>query len=142
MRPMLHLMACVLLIVAEGGKDKDKQADDSLMGTWKVVSLESDGRAIDVSKTPLHVFKDGKMRMSDSKDTYIYKLDPSKKPATLDFYWEKLGAEETHQGIYELKGDELKWCYATTAGFNRPKEFTGKPGYANQTLKRVKNDKP
>jgi uncharacterized protein (TIGR03067 family) len=70
-----------------------------------------------------------------------FKLDPAKKPKTIDMTAEKAKQEQV-LGIYELKDDDLKLCFAKGGG-ERPTEFISKAG-TNQTvivLKRVKAKK-
>ena len=73
------------------------------------------------------------------------KVDASQKPAHLDF---KLSENPNNPddvgkslvGIYEVKGDELKWCFVLPDRSDRPKDFKSESGSGqiNATLKREK----
>jgi uncharacterized protein (TIGR03067 family) len=101
-----------------------------LIGTW----IAKDGEFQGVRMTPAGL-KDMKWVFTADKVTYsvfgkkleaTYSLQPSANPKTFDFK----GPETAIQGIYEVKGDELKVCYAAT---ERPSAFaTG--GTSQDTL--------
>jgi uncharacterized protein (TIGR03067 family) len=138
MRLTIGLAACVLLVAAEG---KDKKAGDPLAGTWKVESIVANGQEREQGKGALYTYKDGKMtRKSPRGEQHsTYKLDPSKKPATIDVTAQ--GGQRdgmTMKGIYEVKGDELKICLAFMPDAERPKAFASEDGSGNilLTLKR------
>jgi len=138
MRLTIGLAACVLLIAAEG---KDKKAADPLTGTWKVTSLEVGGMDVEQAKGSLFTFKDGKLTMKSEQGerTSTYKLDTSKKPATIDTT-SKNGDQEgrTRKGIFEVKGDELTLC-VTFQGDDRPTKFASEDaGVGLIKLKREK----
>jgi uncharacterized protein (TIGR03067 family) len=69
-----------------------------------------------------------------------FKLDPSSMPKFIDFKVEA-GSEKNseYEGIYELKGDELRIC-ASVVSRNRPDEFKTKEG-SNRVLFVLKRDK-
>ncbi len=73
-----------------------------------------------------------------------FKLDPTKKPKTIDMTVTE-GRREQDQGkelhgIYELTKDGLKWCTSEPGGTERPKEFATKEGTRDLfvTLKKEK----
>jgi uncharacterized protein (TIGR03067 family) len=138
MKPMIAFVACVLLL---GADDKAKKADP-LSGTWKVSSLVAGGEEREQAKGSVYTFKDGTLTMKgmrgERKSTY--KLDASKKPATIDMT-AKGGQRDgmTTKGIFEVKGDELKLCFDFMGGDERPKMFDGSNGsMVLVTLKREK----
>jgi uncharacterized protein (TIGR03067 family) len=139
MRLTIGLAACVLLIAAED-KGKDKKAD-ALTGTWKVTSLEVGGMDVEQAKGSLFTFKEGKLTMKSERGERVstYKIDASKKPATIDTTAQ--GGQQdgmTRMGIYEVKGDDLTLCIAFM-GDERPKKFTGEEaGIGLIKLKREK----
>ena len=63
------------------------------------------------------------------------KLDTSKTPHTIDVVLPGTGGMSA-LGIYEVKGDDLSWCFADP-GKDRPTKLSGKD-YTLMTFKRVK----
>jgi uncharacterized protein (TIGR03067 family) len=149
MNVTIGLATCILLVAAEG---KDTKKDDPLAGSWKVSSLVAGGNDVAQFKGTIYTFKDGMLTMKGARGERksTYKIDASKKPATLDMT-AKGGMRDgmTTQAIFEVKDDELKICTAFMGG-DRPKEFSGsEQGMALITLKRdsaakadTKTDKP
>ncbi len=130
MRLAIGLAAFVLLVAAEG-KTKDGKTTDSLTGTWKVVSLVADGEERDQAKGTTMIFKDGKMTRQSPRgeQTSTYKVDTSKKPATIDMTGQTgKQAGQTRKGIFEVKGDELKICMTFLPDADRPKGFASEAG--------------
>jgi uncharacterized protein (TIGR03067 family) len=130
MRLMLGLAACVLLVAAED-KDKGAKAGDPLTGTWKVVKLVADGQERDQAKGSTFVYKDGKMTRKGPRgeQTSTYKIDTTKKPATIDMTAESgQRAGVTSKGIFEVKGDELKICFGFMPDAERPKALASEAG--------------
>jgi uncharacterized protein (TIGR03067 family) len=101
---------------------------DQLQGTWKVVSLEMDGRSLAESGS---ISIKGKTFASSGMGAAYegtVKLNQSAVPKTFDLKF-TTGPEKgnTNRGIYELNGDVWKICLATR-GSTRPKEFAAPPG--------------
>jgi uncharacterized protein (TIGR03067 family) len=123
-------------------------ADDAkkLQGTWEVVELIAYGKKVDLKtiKGTKFVFAKDKLTVQPANDkleefvtrNFTFKLDPKKQPAEVDLT--VLDAKDkgfVSPGIYELKGDSLRWCQsdATTkpvkvnpfaeAAPERPKSF-------------------
>jgi uncharacterized protein (TIGR03067 family) len=133
--------ACVLAagLPARGDDDK-KDAEKELRhleGAWKVVSREVDGTKVpdeEIKKLTLNIAAGGKAALL-SDGTAVAKADltvfPAKKPKEIDLL---LGEGENKgkiaRGIYELKDDMLRICYAQP-GRDRPTEFSSKPGSGN-----------
>jgi uncharacterized protein (TIGR03067 family) len=145
MKLTLGLAACILLAGADT-KPKDKKAGDPLTGAWKVVSLVADGQERDQAKGTVFTYKDGKVTRKGPRgeQTSTYKIDDSKKPATIDMTAQG-GMRDgmTSKGIFEVKGDELKICVAFMPDAERPKEFASEAGSGNIliVLKRDSGDK-
>lgn len=123
------------------GDDPDdafKEELKALAGTWKAVSIETDGK-----KAPEDILKQVVMTRDESGKTVIRrgdmvvleatvkKLDPSKKPKTIDTE-QTVGENKgkTIQGIYEIDGNTLRVCLAPP-GKERPSEFSAKAGSGN-----------
>ena len=110
----------------EGGFDAAK-----MVGTWSYVSGEKNGQ-----KLAKDHFKDGKVIITrdtitlegeQGKFVIKYTLDAAKKPATLSMEITEgsQGVGAKANGIVEVKGDELKLCYALEGG-DAPRDFTAK----------------
>jgi len=111
----------------DNAPDKGKPDKEKIQGTWIVVSLkgwddkgkELEGEQVDkiaqlIKEKKLKVMFTGeKLTLSgfpDETPSSNYKLDPSKKPKTIDAVDDK----ETQKGIYTLDGKELKLCFGIT----------------------------
>lgn len=124
----LVLAACVL--GANAGDKKDKFDAAKLVGVWTYVSGEKNGEKIDKSH-----FNDSKVTVT--KDTITlegpsgkfvikYTLDTAKSPVTvaMEMTESPFGAGAKAKGIVEVKGDELKLCYAAMG--DAPTKFATK----------------
>jgi uncharacterized protein (TIGR03067 family) len=143
MKRTIGLLVCIVLIAADA---KDKKSADPIVGTWKVQSVKVGGMDIEQFKDGTFTFKDGKLAMKTMRGerTSEYKIDASKKPATIDLTAK--GGQRDGQvtkGIYEVKGDDLKICIGFMPDTERPKMFTdGEADLALITLKRDAGAKP
>ena len=152
---MITMRGYAVLVLAAG---LSLAADDSrkgpldmdyakLEGTWRVVSLEIEGKKIpeETIKDSRLIIKGKEFTMKEKIATYRgnFSTDPSKKPKTIDMKFTE-GPEKgnTSLGIYELDGDNLKLCLTITAK-DRPAEFAAKPrsGLGHEVLKREKPKK-
>jgi uncharacterized protein (TIGR03067 family) len=141
----MGLAACLLLVAAEG-KDKDGKAEHPFDGVWKVEKLVANGNEIDAAKGSKFTFKGSKLtRQAEEQDeTYSFKIDPSKKPATVDFVPDQ-GEQKgkTLKGVYKLQGDELHLALSLDPDAKRPADL---PKESDElvliTLKRDKGDSP
>jgi uncharacterized protein (TIGR03067 family) len=105
---------------------------DKLQGTWKVVSLERDGKAAPdeaIREQDPWIIKGDKIVMDEkAKDgTSTYKVDPAKTPKTIDVASHDRGVKSV-PGIYSVEGDTLKVCLSSPANKERPTEFSAKEG--------------
>ena len=132
---------CAFFIVAilclvgcdDTGKTSPSRAGDDkseLEGTWELVYFERDGKEI--------------MLQNDTKfiaagDTFIvkradevlaagtFKLDPDKQPKTSETtYTEGRDKGKTFKAIYQVDGDTVKFCRASSSDDERPTEFKTK----------------
>jgi uncharacterized protein (TIGR03067 family) len=107
---------------APAQKDLSATGDISkLQGTWSVVSGESIGEA-----APKGAFDGATVMFTGTKATLLgkegtFEVDDSKRPRWIEFA--RAGSKQV--GIYELSGDDLKFCVGPTD--DRPKEFKTKP---------------
>jgi uncharacterized protein (TIGR03067 family) len=164
MKRTIGLAMCVLLFVAADDKDKDKdkkaddkpaaekksedkksedkKADDPLQGTWKVTALSTNGKEDGVTPNHTLTFSKGNLvtKVNDKPlGRSRYKTDTTQKPATIDVtIIGGYAAGKVLKGIYEVKGDELKYAITMSDGEDRPTEFDHKKFVSIYTLKRVK----
>jgi uncharacterized protein (TIGR03067 family) len=121
-----------------------RKDEDSVVGTFTVVVLERNG-----VKASAAELKTMKVIQTKEKWTFhingmviegVEKFDPKKKPKQVDStYLNTVWKGRTVQGIYEVRGDRLKYCWAPF-GKARPGEFSAGPGSGRTmlVLKRVK----
>lgn len=117
-----------------------------LKGTWKIVFAVRDGVESDRLGNLSTVTFDGSNYTwsSGKRPGTIMKLDPTKKPKTVDYQvTEGVDKGKTDLAIFEIEGDTLKDCFAP-AGAERPKEFVSMPGSGHTLIiyKRVKSAPP
>ena len=146
---MTSLLAAAAAIAADDAKgpEKDKAG---LQGTWRAVTsvMDGDQQPEDEVKAHTLVFSGDTMTVNKSGDMVMkgkVTLDPAQKPGHLDFKLEENPANpddvgKSLVGIYEVKGDELKWCFVLPDRSERPKEFKSESGSGQiyATLKREK----
>jgi uncharacterized protein (TIGR03067 family) len=131
----------------DAGADKARKEYALFEGTWKIVSLEVDGK-----KVPEKLFQGARLTLvgnrhslTEGKVTYkgTYQVDLDKNPKQIDITFTE-GPEKgkTILGIYELDGDTYRLCIAM-AGKERPTEFVsnGARGHVLEVLRRDKGDK-
>jgi internalin A len=135
-------------VVEAKRKEPVKSDDELLPGTWKVVSVEQDGKKSSTEQPRMTKW----ILNGDKKAIVVryegdkvlgfmgYKLDPSTQPKSIDLQPTKGPA---YKGIYRLQGDRLTICYdewrikegrslngEPRKAFvsERPKEFAFSPG--------------
>src|SRR5262245_8845603 len=131
-RPVLVILV-VGLLLGGGPPDEVKKEKEKLIGAWKVVSLESDGK-----KVPAQALKD--LRYIFTADSLTrkkgekaesgagYKLDPSKSPKWIDMTGVTDGKEQSIPALYKLDGDTLTLCFRS--------DYKKKDGKPNEVQKR------
>jgi uncharacterized protein (TIGR03067 family) len=139
------------LAADDNGPDKGKTDQEKIQGTWIVISMKAWEKGKEVKNEQFdkiaQLIKEKKLKVmfTGEKLTYSgfpdeissnYKLDPSKKPKTIDVVDDK----EPQKGIYSLDGKELRLCSGGTNHQThfpdkekvtpgaRPKDFTNQPG--------------
>lgn len=137
MFPRVALVAGCCFVLSAVASSQDAGADvKKLQGEWIMAAMVYDGK--DGPEETLKAFRrkveGDKYTVTITKGDAVqtvkgsFKLDPSKKPATLDVTTkDKNGDDVTIQGIYELTGDTHKICMAPKDQA-RPTEFTSTEG--------------
>jgi uncharacterized protein (TIGR03067 family) len=124
----LLLIAAGLLAAPVPAQDATKDKTN-IEGTWEVMSAVREGKPRDDIKGDKLIFKDGKLTIKNMKkkkdENGTYKLDPGKKPKTIDLTQD--GSDKTLKGIYELKGDKLTICVSPPDS-ERPDKFESLEG--------------
>jgi uncharacterized protein (TIGR03067 family) len=126
-------------------KDPVKEDMKKLEGEWVIESYIQGGQ--DFSAT----FGAGKMTRTISGNRwtttsngqvtpYTFRIDPGKKPKTIDITMGGEGKQQTFLCIYEVEGDTLKLCQAQ-AGQNRPAKFEAANGNDILTVAKRKKAK-
>jgi uncharacterized protein (TIGR03067 family) len=142
------LAAAVALVGADAAKDSPKEESKELQGTWRTVSLTYNGKEMPrygggklkfvIKGEVITVEADAAVKKEYAKLKFV--PDPSTTPKCLDLT--VVGGSQKDavlEGIYELKGDELKLC-AKVFGKDRPTKFESPEGesVALLVLKREK----
>jgi uncharacterized protein (TIGR03067 family) len=132
MKVRLFLALTVGLLLAADADDAKKELE-KLAGTWDVVSVERDGKAMpaDKVKGSTLTIKGDKyvVKLGDMTIEGIYKVDPAQKPKAIDAT--RTNGDDkgkTLLGIFTLEGDDLKMCFNGPSNKDRPKEFNAKSG--------------
>ena len=133
------LFLCVLcgtLLAADGPADSKKESKDAgaLQGTWQVTRQDiGDQPTAQDPTTHRLVFSGKEFRLMEGDNEVAkgtFKLDPAASPHTIDMditeSSEPDAAGKVALGIYELKGDDLKWCSAQPGSDQRPTKFDTK----------------
>jgi uncharacterized protein (TIGR03067 family) len=127
----LHLLLLApiagLLLAAD---DPIPKGLEKCQGTWVMDSLVVEGKDIpqaNLKKTKLTIKGDKYTFVNvDVTNKGVYKVDPTKKPMTLDIVVaEGPDKGKTLSGIYEVDGDSLKICLSIKGNL-RPEAFASK----------------
>lgn len=129
--------------------DAVKKEQKKLQGDWQIVRSEEDGQpTADFIVQNLKInIKGNQLTLKGVEDLVerfgkvTLSVDPGAKPKIMDF--KVVAGNEKgnrHDGIYELKEDQLKICVTTANGGDRPDQFKTKAG-SNRLLVVLKRDK-
>jgi len=103
-----------------------KKGPAELQGTWKLVSVEINGKPFDVGQgQPRWAIKGDKIRYA-GEDLAVLTADPKATPKTLDLSF--LSPKKAYEGIYTVEKDTLKICLnGQSDGLKeRPQDFSTK----------------
>jgi len=136
------LAAAIALPVLETDRDARKKAVEKelklLEGTWDVVALGEPEKDDDPKVIGLrYIFSGGTFKFEHGGERMgggTIRVDPSRSPKTLDL---TLRDRSTFLAIYDLRGDELRWCMGYF-GIDRPTRFSAKDKWSYGRLRRVK----
>lgn len=127
-------------VLTAGDEDAIKKDRKLMAGTWRVLSIERDGKkttAEQLEKTRSIINVDGSAMVQREGKTIIkgnFKIDPTKKPKQSEAtYTEGELKGKTVLGIYEVDGENMRICYALP-GKDRPTEFSSKEGSGHVLL--------
>jgi uncharacterized protein (TIGR03067 family) len=137
------LFAALLLAVVEPPADPTKLTPEQMLqGTWKLVSAQRRGENVPAKEVEgLRVVITGKkliVKEPKRSEVATFKVDTTKKPLAIDLTSEK-NPDKAVLGIFEVKGDTLKLCWAKSGG-PRPTEFSTKKG-ADEVLFVLRREK-
>ena len=147
MRTISFVGALTFVLLAgsiRAADDKDKFDAGKIVGTWTYVSGEKNGAKVDADSLKGGTVKITKetitLESPQGKFVIKYTLDTKTSPVSLamEMTESPFGAGAMSKGIIEVKGDELKLCYATEG--DAPKKFETKEG-SNSNLFVLKKSK-
>lgn len=118
----------LMLPAADSKEDAAKKDLDKLQGTWKMASLEVDGKTVpeDKLKSSTLTIKGDKYIISVNDKTYETQLtlDATEKPKTIDMkFLDGANKDKTALGIYKIDGETFTMCRALNPGQARPQDF-------------------
>jgi uncharacterized protein (TIGR03067 family) len=137
--PMFLTVAISLVSLAQLSAAPDKPPKkkpvktdaEKLQGTWKLVTIENNGKTGPAPANTQILFQGKKFIIKNGDKVRVestFTLDPAKKPKTIDFQISKgPGRDKTLYGIYDLDGDKLKLCLNEGQRGGRPTEFATPP---------------
>jgi uncharacterized protein (TIGR03067 family) len=133
-----------LSTAAPAPKD-DKEDMKKFEGDWTFTAWESAGQSLppearDIAKWSVKGDKYS-FEMGEEKEEGTIKLDPAKKPATIDFTITSGRDKGKDQpGIYKVDGDTITICLARPGAKERPSDFksTEENGFILVTVKKAK----
>src|SRR5262245_49013674 len=138
------MAACGLALLA----DTPAKEKEALQGTWRATEEEKAGeKRPDPSEKSITFEKDAFTIKQKDRVRYkgTFKIDPSKKPKTIDLTLEEPDRlkGKVSLGVYEVKGDTLKWAFGDPDSTDRPKsvDTTKDTKFLLLTMEREKKKK-
>jgi uncharacterized protein (TIGR03067 family) len=133
---LLLVLVAGVVVAADAPKDAAKADLKKMQGTWQAVQVTYNGKehpGLTGGKLKFVIKGDvvtveAEARLKKEYAKLKFTLDPSTKPGSLDIG--VLGGSQkgsNFEGLYELKGDELKFC-AKILGMDRPTKFASPAG--------------
>jgi uncharacterized protein (TIGR03067 family) len=119
LRLSITALTCLLVLVSAWADDKEeasKKEQEKFQGEWKLVSQEDILLKINGVE---YVFTAGEM-----KEKGKMKFNPATKPAQVDVdITEGTDSGKKQVGIYEMKDETFKLCFAKAGETKRPEKF-------------------
>jgi uncharacterized protein (TIGR03067 family) len=142
-------IACLLIAVlpalapARAADDKPAEKLAALQGTWKLVALESDGKARDLPENPPRWIIKGDKVLYGGTELAGLSADATTAPKCLDLNFRE--PKRVYEGIYAVEKDTLKVCVnrQTEGVKDRPTSFAtqDKPDWRLLVFEREKDAK-
>jgi uncharacterized protein (TIGR03067 family) len=137
----LQLCAVVLLLIspilASAG-----EAPSELQGTWKLVSVETQGESKELGERQPRLVIKGDTATHAGAKTATMTVDTTATPKIIDL--RLVNPDRTYEGIYSVEGDTLKICVnkQTEGAKERPESFSTKnhDSWTLLVFERDKND--
>ena len=117
-------------MAADEPKAGHRAAVEQLRGSWRPESVTESGRRLtgadlEAYKGMTLTIQEGKSTLKAADGTVLsaceLEVDAGRDPKTFDAKEvEGLGVGRIYKGVWEVKGDTLKWCFSTK---DRPKGF-------------------
>jgi uncharacterized protein (TIGR03067 family) len=136
MAALFFLLGLRSLTASPDNGDRDNgemRSDDSLQGTWVIVSFEFAGQkqVPPGAQQMFFTFDRGKVFVHDGtrREEGAYRMENGRKPKGLDLIGPKGRGNDTEvsKGIYTIEGDILKLAFAAgNPRAERPNSFDGK----------------
>jgi len=143
---IVSLFAAVRSQAAEDNEEAVAKDLQAFKGTWRLSSKEEDGKKFSEEEIKdVIATSDGSGKVSVRRGDKVInegtvKLDPTKKPKTIDVtFTEGERKGQTVLGIYEIDGGAFQVCVARP-GDERPTEFSAQAG-SGRTLVVYKREK-
>lgn len=138
-------MSCFLLISLAASivsaADDPKTDLNRLQGSWKVVSIEQDGKPSTAPEKAKWVFSGDDLVIEivgRTKSKCRIHLGPNSRPKAINRHFTTAIEDDlilcTQRGIYRLDGEMLWICFGETEN-DRPTEFASKPGSRTTLVK-------
>lgn len=138
MKTVGSLIVVVLLVasVRLGAQDKKSETKfdaAKLVGKWEYVSGVKNGEKVaqeNLKDQVITITKDKITLKGKELFVFKYELDTAKKPVgiKLEMLESPFGPGAKSAGVIELKGDEIRLCYAAMDDAATPKTFEAKEG--------------
>jgi len=140
---MRRLLLVSLAASLMSAADDPKTDLNRLQGSWRVVSIEQDGKPSMATEKVMWVFSDDDLVIEIAgmaKSKCRINLGPNTRPKAINRYFTTAIEDDlilcTQRGSYRLDGEMLWICFGE-AEKDQPTEFASKPG-SRTTLVRLK----